>query len=109
MLETVLGNRTAEKTLLYLANYEEGYAQAIANTFGVPIYAIQRQLQKFEGSGILASQLKGRTRIYVWNPRFALRKELLSLLQRALSLLPESEQKKYFRARARPRRAGKPL
>ena len=33
MLEGVFGNATAEKVLLYLEQYEEGYARAIADTF----------------------------------------------------------------------------
>ena len=33
MLEGILGNATAEKVLLYLEQYGEGYARAIAVTF----------------------------------------------------------------------------
>ncbi len=109
MLETLFGNVTAEKVLFYIQNYGEGYGQVIAETFSIPLNAVQNQLKKLELGGILVSQLKGRTRVYTWNPRFLLRKPLQTLLEEALALLPEVETKKYYRNRNRPRRAGKPL
>lgn len=109
MLETLLGTRSSEKVLLYLACYNEAYPTQIANVFSAPLYSIQKQLMRLEAGGILVSQLKGNTRIYTWNPRFVLKKELLVLLNRALELLPKEEKLKYFRIRTRPRRAGKPL
>jgi hypothetical protein len=70
MLEALLGNATAEKTLLYLERYEEGYATAIADTFGnVSLHRAQRQLARFERAGFLVSVLEGRTRLFHWNPR----------------------------------------
>lgn len=110
MLEGILGNATAEKVLLYLEQYQEGYAREIALTFdGLPVSMIQRQLQRLEAAGILVSQPKGRTRIFTWNPRFAFQGELRALLRKALRALPESERRRYFTHRRRPRRTGKPL
>ena len=49
MLEGIFGNRTAEKVLLYLLQYEEGYASAIARTFeDVSLSMAQNQLERFE-------------------------------------------------------------
>ena len=49
MLEGLFGNATAEKVLLYLEHYGEGYAKAIADTFeGVSLHMVQRQLTRFE-------------------------------------------------------------
>lgn len=109
MIESLLGSRAAERVALYLAYYEEGYARAIASNFEIPINSVQLQLNKLEAAGVLVSQLKGRTRIFTWSPRFPLRQELVALLKRALELLPEDERKRYFSARTRPRRTGKPL
>jgi len=109
MIEGIVGNKSAEKVLLFLATYGEGYASDIATTFDVPVFSIQQQLLKLERSGVLASQLIGRTRLFTWNPRYPLRNEFQAFLQKALSLLPESERSKYFRRRSRPRRTGKPL
>jgi hypothetical protein len=108
MIESLVGNKSAEKVLLFLANYGEGYASDIADTFGTPLYSIQQQLKKFERAGVLVSLEKGKTRLFTWNPRYPLRKELEALLKKALSLIPESETKAFFRKRKRPRRSGKP-
>jgi hypothetical protein len=110
VLEGIFGNASAEKVLLYLEQYEEGYATAIARAFdGLSLNMAQRQLDRFERAGALISSLKGRTRLYVWNPRYAFRRELRALLRKALEQLPEAERKRYFTERRRPRRAGKPL
>jgi hypothetical protein len=51
----------------------------------------------------------GRTRLYELNPRWFFYKELKALLEKALAALPAEEVKRYYRARRRPRRPGKPL
>ena len=109
MLEGIFGNASAEKVLLYLEQYEEGYATAIAGTFdGLSLNMAQRQLERFERAGALVSSLKGRTRLYTWNPRYPFRGELRALLARALDALPAAERERFFCERRRPRRAGKP-
>jgi hypothetical protein len=109
MLEAILGNRTAEKVLLYIESYGEGYGQAIANTFDdVTLRMAQVQLARFERGGVLISELKGRTRLYSWNPRYPFQQELRAILRKALDSLPEEERKRFFAQRRRPRRAGKP-
>ena len=110
MLEGLFGNATAEKVLLYLEQFDEGYALAIARTFDdTPVSMVQRQLERLEAAGVLVSQLQGRTRVFTWNPRFAFEGELRALLQKALKLLPPTDRNRYFGARRRPRRKGKPL
>ena len=48
MLEGIFGNASAEKVLLYLEQYEEGYATAIARTFDdLSLNMAQRQLERF--------------------------------------------------------------
>ncbi len=109
MLKGVFGNATAERVLLYLEQYEEGYAKGIADNFeDLTISMVQRQLERFERGGLLVSGLKGRTRLFLWNPRYPFLRELRPLLRRALDVLPEEEKRLYFRKRRRPRRVGKP-
>ena len=109
MLEGILGNASAEKVLFYLEQYGEGYATAIANAFdGTSLHMVQRQLERFERTGLLVSTLKGRTRLYSWNSRYPFLAELRALLAKGLASLPASERKRYFSDRRRPRRAGKP-
>ncbi len=109
MLKGLTGSVVVEKVLLYLANYGEGYPREIARVFGFNLSAVQGRLDRLENGGIVVSRLRGRTRLYVINPRWFLRDELLKLLQRALEAVPRSEIEKYFRNRTRPRRRGKPL
>ncbi len=110
MLEGVFGNRTAEKVLLYLEQYEEGYAKAIADTFeDLTLSMAQGQLQRLERGGVIVSVKKGRTRLFHWNPRFPFRRELRALLAKALRSLPEEERRRYFTQRRRPRRTGEPV
>jgi predicted transcriptional regulator len=109
MLENLLGNKTAERVLLYLANYGQGYAREIAATHGSSVSVVLKQLARLENSGILVSRTFGRTRLYELNPRWFFYKELKALLEKALAALPAEEVKKHYRARRRPRRAAKPL
>ncbi len=97
MLEGIFGNASAEKVLLYLEQYGEGYATAIARTFDdLSLHMAQRQLDRFERAGALVSTLKGRTRLYTWNPRYPFGPELRSLLAKALDLLPAAERRHLF-------------
>lgn len=109
LLESLFGNKTAEKVFLYLANYSQGYARDIALTYDTTLSMVQKQLTRLEAGGILSSRLVGKTRVYELNPRWYFYKELSALLQKALAALPPAETAKYYRKRQRPRRAGKAL
>jgi hypothetical protein len=84
MLEPLFGNKTAERVLLYLANYGQGYARDIALTFETTLSMVQKQLQKGEMAGILVSRLVGKTRVYELNPRYYFQKELLGAPEKGL-------------------------
>jgi DNA-binding transcriptional ArsR family regulator len=109
MLEALFGSETAERVLLFLQVYEDGYGREIAATYGLPHNAVQNQLRKLEQGGLLVSSTEGRTRIYRWNPRNPFIPPLRVLLKSVVGALPESTQARYYRRRTRPRRAGKPL
>ncbi|MCP3984927.1 MAG: ArsR family transcriptional regulator [bacterium] len=92
-----------------MEQYGEGYATGIAKVFdGTSLHMVQRQLERFERAGLLVSTLKGRTRLYTWNPRYPFLTELRALLAKGLAALPAAERKRHFSDRRRPRRAGKP-
>ena len=55
MLKGILGNASAEKVLLYIEQYGEGYAKAFE---GTTLHMVQRQLERFEGAGLLVSTLR---------------------------------------------------
>lgn len=106
---TIFGNETAGRVLLYVQKYGEGHVRAIARTCGLSHSVVQKQLTRLEAEGVLVSQLKGRTRVFTFNPRCALRAELSALLEKALSLLPSADRERWFMKRVRPRRTGKAL
>ncbi len=109
MLKELFGGKAPEQVLLYLQNYGEGYGKGIADTYGIALSSVQKQLQKFEESGLLVSRLVGKSRVYTWNPRSPYVDPVKTLLAQRLKLTPEEEIKTYYRQRRRPRRNGKPL
>jgi hypothetical protein len=109
MLKALFGNETCEKILLYLTNYQTGYASAIAATFGFNLRRVQLQLDRLENGGIIVSRKTGNTRIYQLNPKWYFKRELEALLQKALSALSREECDEYFTERTRPRKKGKEL
>ena len=109
MLESLLGSINGERVLMYLFARGEGYARAIARFFQTDLSPIQKKLERLEAGGILASRLAGKTRLYVFNPRYPFKKELESLLQRALEFYPPDQREALLMNRRRPRRSGKPL
>ena len=109
MLAKLLGGETAEKVLLYMTAYEEGYARQISRVFGIAFDSVNKQLKKMEDAGILVSIMKGRTKVFSWNPRYPFLAELKAFLKKAHDYLPEEEKEKYYRQRTRPRKSDKKL
>lgn len=109
-LETLFGGQAAAKVLLFIENYGEGYANWIAKTFEMPVSEIQKQLKKFEESGVLVSRMVGTSRMYTWNPRDPALNGLRQMLRSTLEYgIPQDRLQKYYRQRRRPRRKGKRL
>jgi len=109
MIESLLGSTNAERTLLFLLAREEGYPSEIARLFDTDLYGIQKQMDRLESGGVLASRNAGRTRLYRFNPRYPFLRELRALLEKALSFYPKAEQERLRLVRRRPRRRGKPM
>jgi len=109
MLEPLLDSEIKEKALLFILLNGESYPREIAKTFDFHPHAVQYQLRKLEEGAILYSKLKGKIRLFGFNPRNPFRKELTALLEKALAFYPEAEKSRFAPARLRPRRTGKPL
>lgn len=109
MLAPLLGSSEAEKVLAFIEVRGQGYAYEIANFYSSNLRGIQKQLERLEHGGVLVSKKVGRTRLYTFNPRFAFKKELEALIQKAVSYYPESLRNALIIRRERPRRKGKPL
>ncbi len=109
MLENLFGSINKERVLVYLFVNGEGYARAMAQFFDTNLRNIQVQLDNLEAGGVLVSRQEGRTRLYEFNPRWPLRKELVALIERMLEFYPPEELARLTGGRRRPRRRGKPL
>jgi hypothetical protein len=109
MLAPLFGTENSERVLVFLLARNEGYAREIARFFETNLYAIQRQLDKLEGGGVLVSRTAGRTRLYQFDPRYPFLNELKQLLEKALSYYPENVRENLVMNRRRPRKRDKPL
>ena len=102
----LFGSESAYRVLLYLENYDSGYASQIARTFGISLNQAQNQLKKFEEIGLLVSRKEGTTRMFYFK-KSPITDALRSFLRSMLEVLPRKSIEKYFRERRRPRRQGK--
>lgn len=109
MIESLVGNQTAERVLLYIVNYGEGHTSGIAQTFDIPKSQVRKQLIRLENGGVLIGRNVGNLKMFQINPRCPYRKELEALIEKVLSLVSAADKEKYYRQRRRPRRTGKDL
>lgn len=111
MLENLFGNSVIEKQLFYLIKNKKTYASEISKIFQIRLFSCQIAFERLEKGGILISFKEGRTRIYTFNPRYPLLRELTEFLEKAYTFLPKEIRSKYYEqaVRKRPRRKGKPL
>ncbi|HEY9153060.1 MAG TPA: winged helix-turn-helix domain-containing protein [Anaerolineales bacterium] len=95
MLRSILGSDSRERILTFLVSNQEGYASEIARTSSLDLFAVQKQLEQFEADGLLQSRSVGRMRVYSFNSKYPLLKELKILVEKALahqlSLDPEKK------------------
>jgi hypothetical protein len=107
MIEVLLGSKNAERVLVYILTRAQGYPREIARFYATDLKSIQRQLDKLETGGVLVSREVGRTRPYMFNPRYPFLNELKTLLEKALSFYPEAEREELTMNRRRPSPRGK--
>jgi len=109
MLAPILGSTETEKVLAFITARGDGYPYQIAKFYGSNLRGIQKQLERLEHGGVLASRKVGRTRVYAYNPRYPYKNELAALVKKAISMYPKKKSEALIVRRERPRRAGKPL
>jgi len=102
MLSALFGSENAEKVLQFLNIRGSGYPREMATFYDIDVYAIQKQLEKFELGGLVVSKLVGRTRVYGFNPRYAFLSELKALLEKAFQFYPPEEIERLKMNRRRP-------
>jgi len=102
----LFGSESAYQVLMFLQNYEKGYASEIARTYGISLNQIQNQLNKFEELGILISRKEANARVFYFR-QSPVTDSLRQFLKDMLEILPKSTVEKFYRERRRPRRFGK--
>ena len=102
----LFGSKAAYQVLMYMENYDQGYASQVSKTFGMSLSQAQKQLVKFEQLGLLVSRKEGSARVYYFK-RSPIVDALRKFLSSMLDVLPESTISEYYRQRRRPRRHGK--
>ena len=105
-LAGLFGSKAAYQVLMFLENYQQGYASQIAKTFGLSLSQVQNQLKKFEQLGLLVSRKEASARVYYFK-RGPITDALRKFLRAMLDSLPDATIRKYYRERRRPRRQGK--
>jgi hypothetical protein len=91
LLRSILGSESSAGLLSFLTAYRQGYASEIARFIDMDLFAVQKQLEKFEAEGLLHSRVEGRARIYAFNTKYPLYPELMSLIEKAVSLQTQAE------------------
>jgi hypothetical protein len=89
MLRTILGSKSREQVLIFLASHPTGYATEIARFSGMDLYSIQKQLKNLDMGGVIISEQAGRKRIYFFNPGYPLLEEIKNLVEKSLSYQAE--------------------
>lgn len=104
-----MGNIVKEKILIMLLVRGEVHARDVSSVCNIHLLSVQNQFKRLEMGGVLCSFMKGRTRLYKFNPRYPFIEELKILLKKALLFVSKEEKVKHYTIRMRPRRSGKPF
>jgi hypothetical protein len=108
-LGDLFGSRAAESVFLHLFHYGETYGRAVSSDFSISLDSVQRQLEKFQGAGVLVSKRLGRTIVYTWNPKNRLAAKVKDLVALVYEGIPMKRRAELFAERRRPRAKDKPV
>ena len=98
-LADLIGSKTAEKIFLYLHHYPEGHARGIANEMRMGFSQVV---------GLLLSRQVGKTRVYLFNPRYIFYSQVKEMVTKLYKAIPLAEKKELFPIRQKPRHRNKP-
>lgn len=87
-LQSLFGSESSAGVLAFLARFGQGYASEIARYINMDLYAVQKQLAKFESTNLLESRpaTNGRARVFRFNSKHPLQGEIKILVEKAASL-----------------------
>ncbi|HEX7260326.1 MAG TPA: hypothetical protein VF258_00770 [Luteolibacter sp.] len=109
VLGEVFGGRAAEAVLLHVFHYNESYGRAISSDFGLTLFSVQRQLDKFEKAGVLVRKQQGKTVVFMWNAKSRFAKRMKNLVEVVYEGMSLEERETRFSVRRRPRAKDKPI
>ena len=109
VLGDLFGSRAAESVLLHVLHYGETYGRAVSADFSISLDSVQRQLEKFQRSGVLVSKRQGRTLVYSWNPKARIAEKVKDLVALVYEGIPRQRRTEIFANRRRPRAKDKPV
>jgi predicted transcriptional regulator len=81
MLESLLGNKSAEKVMLAIYSNGEMHASAIAKEYSTALDPIKKQLERFCEAGFLTCKIVGRSKVYKFNEAHPFIEPLKELIQ----------------------------
>ena len=102
-LKSLIGSETRAKILLYMSLYRETYPRELTINLKLPLFGVQTQLKNLMRGGIITVKKDANRRMFSFHPDCVLRKELLSLLKKAMDALPEKEKATYLKPKMIPR------
>ncbi len=109
VLGEVFGGRAAEAVLLHVCHYGDSYGRAISSDFGLTLFPVQRQLDKFEKAGVLVRKEQGKTVVFTWNAKSRFAKRMRNLVEVVYEGMSLEEREIRFPVRRRPRSKDKPI
>ena len=74
MLEPLFESESKNRSSSMSSTHGESYPREIARSLGLYVNTVQYQLLKLESDGVLYSKLKGRVRLFGFNPRYPFKK-----------------------------------
>jgi hypothetical protein len=109
ILADLFGSRASEAVLLHLHHDGETYGRATSKDFAVSLDSVQRQLDRFERTGVMVCRRQGRTLVYTWNPKSRISKRMQDLVGVAYEGLSLKVKEAVFVERRQPRSKDKPV
>ncbi len=106
-LRSLIGSATRAKILLYLSVYKETYPRELTINLKLPLFGVQTQLKNLMKGGVVTVKKEANRQMFSFNPDYELRKELLSLLKKAMLGLTERDRSLYLKPKLVPRSSRK--
>jgi hypothetical protein len=102
-LKALIGSGTRAKILVYMSLYKVTYPRELTINLKLPLFGVQTQLKNLLNGGVVRVEKDANRQMFSFNPEYPLRKELLSLLKKALATLPDREKAMYLKPKLAPR------